>query len=346
VIRRLIGLALPAAATALLSILILGCGSTSVTELSGPESIRCLASLNGPAPAAPATGGRVDVTVVSERECAWSASTDASWLQVSPTSGQGQGAVTLTIAPNSQSSARTASLIVNSQRYSVTQQGTPCRYTLSDSTARLSSDAGSTTVRVTAADGCAWTAASSESWVHVLPAAGTGAGNVTVGVDPNASGERSARLVIAGQQFTVVQEAVPPPSSPTPAPTPTPGPVPQPTPDPKPPSNPPPGPTPNPPPPPAPTPQPPPPAACSYSVDPGNRLFSTKGGDGSARISTRSGCSWSASSSESWIKVKPSSGSGNGSVTYDVGKSKGLGLRTGTVTVAGTSFTIIQVGGD
>jgi hypothetical protein len=33
-------------------------------------------------------------------------------------------------------------------------------------------------------------------------------------------------------------------------------------------------------------------------------------------------------------------------VTYDVGKSKGLGLRTGTVTVAGTSFTIIQVGGD
>jgi hypothetical protein len=338
VFSRLISRAVPAVTAAALALLIPGCGSTSVSELSGPESIRCLASLNGPAPAAPAGGGRVDVTIVAERECAWSAASDASWLQVSPSTGQGQGAVTLTIAANPQSNTRAANLIINAQRYGVTQPGNSCRYALGDGSARLSSDAGSTAVRVTAADGCAWTATSSEPWVRVTPASGNGDGSVTVRVDANSGGERSARLTIAGQAFILVQETMPAPSSPPPAPVPTPAPGPAPAPAPKPPPTAPPTPTP----PPAPT--PPPPAACSYSVDPGNRLFSTKGGDASARISTRSGCAWSASTSENWIRVTPSSGSGNGSVSYDVDKSKDLGVRTGTVTVAGTSFTIIQLG--
>ena len=59
-------------------------------------------------------------------------------------------------------------------------------------------------------------------------------------------------------------------------------------------------------------------------------------------MSSASGCSWTAASNASWITVTSgSSGSGNGTVGYSVAANTGA-ARTGTLTVAGSTFTVSQ----
>jgi hypothetical protein len=54
------------------------------------------------------------------------------------------------------------------------------------------------------------------------------------------------------------------------------------------------------------------------------------------------GCHWTAASHDPWITVTAgASGSGSGTVVFDLGRNRGNG-RTGTLTVAGTTVTVIQ----
>src|SRR5689334_4844209 len=106
VATRLIGTILPT----LLCLIAIGCGGTSVIELTGPTGARCQTSLAAAPSAIPASGGRVNVDVSAARECSWSAASDASWAQLSPTSGQGDGAVTLTVSANQVPNSRTVTL--------------------------------------------------------------------------------------------------------------------------------------------------------------------------------------------------------------------------------------------
>src|SRR5262249_55824660 len=54
---------------------------------------------------------------------------------------------------------------------------------------------------------------------------------------------------------------------------------------------------------------------------------------------------WTATSNASFITVlPPASGSGAGSITYGVGTNNGANPRTGTLTVAGQTFTLTQDG--
>jgi hypothetical protein len=212
-----------------------GCaGGTTVTELTGPTGVRCQTGLVSSPSALPAGGGRVNVMVSAARECAWSASSDTSWLQVSPASGQGEQQLTLMAAENQQPSSRTASLVINDQRVTVTQEASPCRFELSRSSARIGWDGGRVTVRLTGQDGCAWSAMATEGWVRVLRASGTGSAEIEMDAQRNTGGDRSARVTIAGQAFTLAQEryvAPPePPATPAPAPAPAPPPSPKPPP--------------------------------------------------------------------------------------------------------------------
>jgi len=61
-------------------------------------------------------------------------------------------------------------------------------------------------------------------------------------------------------------------------------------------------------------------------------------------VSTRSGCSWSASGNASWISITSgASGTGNGTVSYSVAANPGS-ARTGSLTVAGQAYSISQSG--
>src|SRR4051794_11295115 len=114
-------------AAALISVLTLACGSTNVTQLSSPDSVRCQTSLAS-VPTIPAGGGKVEVGVVTERECGWTATSNSSWIQITPSSGQGEAAITVTGTANPQGITRNGNIAVNGSQFSVTQAAAPCTF--------------------------------------------------------------------------------------------------------------------------------------------------------------------------------------------------------------------------
>jgi hypothetical protein len=82
--------------------------------------------------------------------------------------------------------------------------------------------------------------------------------------------------------------------------------------------------------------------ACTSTINLTSANFTRVGGTGTVNIT--SGCAWTAQSNSAWITVaSPSSGSRNGTVTYSVGPYGGpKKTRTGTMTIAGKTFTVKQ----
>jgi hypothetical protein len=98
-----------------------GCGSTEISQLAGPDGVRCLTEITGVPTSVPAAASQATGVVATERECSWTATSSAPWLTVSPTTGQGETALTLSIAANGTSSSRSATLFVNDARVTLTQ---------------------------------------------------------------------------------------------------------------------------------------------------------------------------------------------------------------------------------
>lgn len=90
-----------------------------------------------------------------------------------------------------------------------TLSATACTFTLAPTAAAVPSAASSGTVTVTAASGCAWTAASNSSFITITSfLTGNGFGTVTYSVAAHTTtAARTGSLTIAGQTFTVTQAA-------------------------------------------------------------------------------------------------------------------------------------------
>jgi PKD repeat protein len=85
--------------------------------------------------------------------------------------------------------------------------------------------------------------------------------------------------------------------------------------------------------------------ACTYSIAPTGRDFPASGGSSSVSVKAPSGCAWQAVSNDSWITITSgSTGSGNGTVNYSVAANASTSQRTGTMTIAGQTFTVTQAG--
>jgi hypothetical protein len=86
-------------------------------------------------------------------------------------------------------------------------------------------------------------------------------------------------------------------------------------------------------------------ATCSYSLAPTVQSIGAPGGAGSpVSVVTSVGCGWTAVSNAPWITVTAGqSGSGNGAVSFTVAANAG-DTRTGTLTIAGHTLTVTQVG--
>ncbi len=198
-----------------------GSTTTTINEVAGPSGVRCQTSVNTPG-TIPHAGSSLTLTVVAPRECAWTAASEASWVQVAPASGQGEASVTATVAENDDARSRTGTLVINDTRVTLTQEAAPCRYQLGSSEARLSHDGGRTAIRISTAGGCNWSATSSASWARVLTASGSGTATVEVEVGENDGPQRTATVAIASQQFTIVQDSRPSTTPPPPPPPPPP----------------------------------------------------------------------------------------------------------------------------
>jgi hypothetical protein len=80
---------------------------------------------------------------------------------------------------------------------------------------------------------------------------------------------------------------------------------------------------------------------CSFSISPTRRSFPFNGGEASVSVMAPDECAWTAVSNVGWITIlSGGSGSGNGTVTYSVAST--TRPRSGTMTIAGQTFTVRQ----
>jgi hypothetical protein len=88
-----------------------------------------------------------------------------------------------------------------------------------------------------------------------------------------------------------------------------------------------------------------PPPACTYSISPATQSFNSSGGTGTVSVTTQTGCTWTDNSNASWLIITSNStGTGNGTVNYSVSANSGTGSQSGTMTIAGMTFTVNQSG--
>ena len=81
---------------------------------------------------------------------------------------------------------------------------------------------------------------------------------------------------------------------------------------------------------------------CTYVASPTSVSAVTGASSGSVAVTAGTGCTWTASSSASWLTVTSgASGSGNGSVGYAVAANTGA-ARSATLTVGGKTVTVTQ----
>ena len=82
------------------------------------------------------------------------------------------------------------------------------------------------------------------------------------------------------------------------------------------------------------------------SLTPSSATVDLDGGSGTVNISVAAGVSWSTSSNSDWISVTTASGTSSSSVSYTVDPNPGVTVRTGSITIAGQTFSVTQTGTD
>ena len=83
---------------------------------------------------------------------------------------------------------------------------------------------------------------------------------------------------------------------------------------------------------------------CTFSITSNSANFSAAGGSCNVGVTASNGCTWTGSTTNSWITINSDSGSGTGTVSYSVAANTSATNRSGTITVAGQTFTVNQLG--
>jgi hypothetical protein len=297
----------------MVSLLVAGCGSTSVSQVSGPSDVRCATSVTANPQSVGADGGSVTVTVATTRDCAWNSSSDAAWIRLSTGTGQGESTFTASVDANPQIASRSGNVTVNGQRVSIAEAARPCTFDITPTSAAIEGGGGSGRVTVTTIAGCPWRPTSMASWIQVPAAASTGPGAFDFQVAENDGGERTGVISIADREVVIAQAAASP-SNPGPGPSPTPLP--------------------------APTPSPVP--TCTPTVTPQSIDTAAAASTQTIQLSFGPTCAWTAVSAASWLTIA-SATAGTGSATVSLAVAANIGgARTGTVSIAGQTITVRQ----
>ena len=277
-------------------------GEVFTVDQAAAQATPCVYAINPSSESVASTAGPGSpVGVATASHCAWTASSNASWISItSGASGSGNGAVGFSVTANT-GAARTGTLTIGTETFTVNQAAAsstpaPCAYSITSTSESVGAAAGTgSPVSVSTNSGCTWSATSNASWISITSGAnGSGSGSVVFGVTENTGADRTGTLTIAGQTFTVNQAAGTATS-------------------------------------------------CAFSITPTNEsVVATAGAGSPVNVSTPSGCTWSATSNASWITITSgASGNGDGSVRFSVSANTGA-ARSGTLTIAGQTFTVNQ----
>ena len=151
----------------------------------------------------------VRVQVFAPTGCTWTATTDATWVTVGEgRSGTGDGTVRLLIPANG-GAPRTAIVMIAGLPFTLTQYGPQCSNAIQPTSTTIAAGPANVSVAVNAAAGCTWGATSDVAWITVAEGgSGVGNGSVRLAVQANSGASpRTGTVRIAGQTFTVIQEA-------------------------------------------------------------------------------------------------------------------------------------------
>ncbi|HZH89383.1 MAG TPA: BACON domain-containing carbohydrate-binding protein, partial [Pyrinomonadaceae bacterium] len=159
-------------------------------------------------------GGPFSVAFTTQAGCTVSATSNAAFITVNAgtVDSNGAGSVSYTVQANPATTARTGTITINGQTFTVTQAGTPpvCTTTLAATGREVPGSGATFSVAFTTQAGCAVSATSNAAFITVNAATvdGNGAGSVsyTVQLNPTAAA-RTGTITINGQTFTVTQAA-------------------------------------------------------------------------------------------------------------------------------------------
>jgi trimeric autotransporter adhesin len=169
----------------------------------------CSYTLSAAGQTIPEGGGSGTVVLTTGAACPWSASSTVPWLTItSPASGAGPATVGFTAAAQS-GAARTGTLTIGGQTFTVMQAGV-CTFAIAPEVFAADGAGATTSIAVTTATGCAWSSSSQAPWLTLRaqgPEIGNGAVQVTVAENRGAA--RSGTATIAGRTLTVNQAAAP-----------------------------------------------------------------------------------------------------------------------------------------
>jgi hypothetical protein len=328
-------------------------------------------------------GGQASVAVTTQPACQWTASGGSEWTTFVTAAGTGSGNAQYTVGPNASVAPRQTTLTIAGRVHTVTQQGVLCTFTLTPQSQVFSAAGGGGVVQVNTLPGCQWTASSNAGWVSVSTPTAVGSGQATYQVQQNTeSATRTAIITIGGQAHVVVQNGAAPTCSYALDPaarsfsataatssvrvntqpgcawaatssvpwtvlgqssgtgsadvpysvaentataarfgnisiagqshaiTQEGATVPP----------------------------------CTYTLSPVERTFDPAGGPGTVRVTTEVGCTWTATSSDTWVVVTTGSGVGSFDIVYQVAPGSSTVDRTATVTVNGQVHTVRQRG--
>jgi hypothetical protein len=86
-------------------------------------------------------------------------------------------------------------------------------------------------------------------------------------------------------------------------------------------------------------------AECQFSIGTTSQNVAAGGGTGSVAVTATAGCGWTATSNANFISITSGeSGTGNGTTGFSVAANTGA-ARSGTLTIAGRTFTVNQAAG-
>ena len=174
----------------------------------------CTVTITGTGISLSAKGGTKSITVKGDSDCAWSANTTNSFINITAgASGVGNGKVTFTVLPNTNTVALSGAITIGGQTYTVNQAAGGCTFSLSPKSGKLKAAGGNATVKVKPKyTDCTWSAFSNDGFITITGGTnGVGSGAVSYFVPTNSTSMTlTGSITVAGETFTVIQAGVKP----------------------------------------------------------------------------------------------------------------------------------------
>jgi hypothetical protein len=174
------------------------------------DGLSCTYSILPQSQSFSSSGGFGSVNVTAGSSCPWTATSNSGFITINAgTSGSGNGTVNYSIAENTSPDQRSGTMTIAGQTFFVDQSGIFCSYSIQPQSQSFGPSGGSGSVNVTVGNGCAWFAASNDAFITITSgSSGVGNGTVNYSVANNtATTQRTGTMTIAGQSFTINQDA-------------------------------------------------------------------------------------------------------------------------------------------